>query len=178
MFVCACVCAVGEKDTKPEDVAEVTYQGADDFSIPLPSAHRQQRWQRTQRVAAVQAAAAAKKQERAKYRGLLFASKAASAAAGSSGTGSSGGTQRSSLHTISSSSSSSSRSLSTGTASSAGNEEDDISCHVPALLPLLQRSLICSSRCSSSPLLFCAGMPTPVQRLSWCGLAAAPLLLL
>jgi hypothetical protein len=159
-------CAAGDKDTPLDVVEEVTYNPEVDFNMQLPTAHRQIR-----RVNATRAAAAAEKkaeqqQRWLKSKPLLFGSRgAADAVAGISRGGSSmgGAAAGNSVRSYSSSCDAASVIAGSAAGSAAGS------------LLLLQRSML--SHSSRSRFLACAGLQQQLQRLSWCGLAAAPLLL-
>lgn len=63
-WCCGCFCtAVGERDTRPEDAEEVTYNPQADFTLRVPSAHKRLRELRELREAAATAEAAASKQQ-------------------------------------------------------------------------------------------------------------------
>jgi hypothetical protein len=147
----AAAAAEGAKDTKPEEAAKVTYNPDADFTMQVPANHRQLRERRELQEAAAAAAAAAKQQQRSSRRSLF-------------------GSSSRSYH------------------SSSGSEADVqqlqelmSSCSIAgsgSVLQLQQRLPFSSSSSSSvSRLLGSSVGSSRVHMSSWCGLAAAPLLL-
>uniref|UniRef100_A0A383VH90 Large ribosomal subunit protein uL24 C-terminal domain-containing protein n=1 Tax=Tetradesmus obliquus TaxID=3088 RepID=A0A383VH90_TETOB len=148
----------GAKDTKPEEAAKVTYNPAADFTMQVPAHHRQLRQLRELRDAAAAAAAAAAKQQQQQRqqrpsRGSLFGS-------------------------------SSSRSYHSSSRGKCAAEVQQVQemlsgCSLGgsgSVLQLLQRLPFSSSSSSSVSRLLCRGFGSRAHLSSWCGLAAAPLL--
>lgn len=151
--------AAGDKDTRIDEVDSVTYDPATDFTLEIPSAHTQLQRVRVQRAAAAAEKAAAKQQLLKQVRPLLF----------TAAKGSRKGSEGAAASSTRSYSSSCEAAVSSDGRSAAVNRS------AAGSLLMLQRSMMCSS--SSSRLLGWVTRPQQLQRLSWCGLAAAPLLL-
>lgn len=167
---------MGEKDTKLDLVDEVTYDPTDDFSLNLshylPAAHIQAQRVKAQRAAASAEKAALRQQLWRKYRPLLLSGSGGggTAAAGNGGSGSSSeGSSKStgSGSAAASSSASSARSYSSSSSSPTGVQQA-VSCMSLLMLCSSNRTIMAGSTSCTQQF---------QQRLRWCGLAAAPLLL-
>jgi hypothetical protein len=176
-----CAAAVGDKDTRMEVVEEVTYDPANDFWLELPAEHTRLRDVAARKAAAAAEAAAARQALWRKYR-PLFASSATSSSSSSESSSSSRSSSTSSSSSSSpaapsAGSSSSPRTYSSSSNSSSSTQEAAGSSMHPAvgMVLTLHRRWAGSS---GSSLLGCVGVQQQhhLQRLSWCGLAAAPML--
>jgi hypothetical protein len=159
--VAAAAAAEGAKDTKPEEAERTTYNPAADFTMQVPANHRQLRELRELRDAAAAAAAAAQQQRLpgASQRSLFGSSSSRS----SRGYHSSAHVEDENVLQL--------QELMTGCSLGAGSS---------SVQQQLQQRLLFSSSSSSSSvgrlLSSSSGVGSRSYHSSWCGVAAAPLL--
>lgn len=171
-----------EKDTKRELVDEVTYDPTDDFSLNashyLPEAHIQAQRVKAQRAAAAKEKAALRQQLWRKYRPLLFSSGGTAAAGGGSGGSSSSssgdGNSTSMAGSVAAAASSPSSARSYSYSSSSGSSSQT---RVQQAVSGLSLLMLCSRQAIAGSAGCAQQQQQFQQRLRWCGLAAAPLLL-